>query len=123
MHPFLQDSLKELLCDSKEEFDKPTRRPPGLLNALLWPFIRHHYLIGRIYGRCKMVCGVIDALLATNQLVLSDRQMAAYRNKPGGFRYNCWEILWRHGALNPRQCCHQLMAQIKHFCAQFPPSG
>jgi hypothetical protein len=107
---YLTEKLAELLTDSADEIQKDLANRP-------------QYVLIRVYARIKMICGVIDTLQAMGLLVLSDQQMAAYLDEPGGFRYNCWEILWRHGALNPRQCCHLLMAQIEHFCAKFPPSS
>ena len=105
---FLRTKLKELQHDSAKEIQKDLANRP-------------QYVLIRVYARIKMICGVIDALLAMKLLVLSDQQQAAYSNEPGGFRHNCWQIVDQHTETDPRQCCHQLMAQIEHFCARFPP--
>ncbi len=105
---FLRTKLEELQHDSTKEIQEDLANRP-------------QYVLIRVYARIKMICGVIDALLATNQLVLSDQQMAAYSDEPGGFRHNCWQIVDQHTETDPQTGCHQLMAQIEHFCAKFPP--
>ena len=105
---YLAQKLAELQHDSAKEIQEDLANRP-------------QYVLIRVYARIKMICGVIDTLQAMKLLVLTDQQQPAYSDDPGGFRHNCWQIVDQHTETDPQTGCHQLMAQIELFCAQFPP--
>ena len=106
---YLAQKLAELQHDSTKEIQEDLANRP-------------QYVLLRVYARIKMICGVIDTLQAMRLLVLTNQQAQAYLDE-NGFRSACWMIVHQYAEANPQEACHLLMAQIKHFCAQFPPSG
>ncbi len=104
---YLAQKLAELQHDSTKEIQEDLANRP-------------QYVLVRVYARIKMICGVIDTLQAMKQLVLTDQQIEAYLDE-NGFRSSCWMIVHQYAETDPGQACHLLMAQIEHFCAQFPP--